>query len=227
MAKGSRPSALLIAIAALSLMVIVTVGAVWTSSWKTLASATAASAGPSTATAHDSSTPTPIATATTKPSPIPTWTPTFTPRSTRPHTPTPTTAPRIDSPVTPTTTPLSEFFYGRWIDVDLTHQTLVAYQGDEVARTMLVSTGLDRTPTPVGLFRIQSKMRYDDMRGSDYYLRNVPYVMYFYKGYGLHGTYWHANFGHPMSHGCINLPTEEAKWLYYWVAVGTPVNIHE
>jgi lipoprotein-anchoring transpeptidase ErfK/SrfK len=130
-------------------------------------------------------------------------------------------------PVTPTATPPSEFYYGRWIDVDLTRQTLTAYQGDQVARTTLVSTGLARTPTPVGLFHVQSRMRYDDMSGPGYYLPDVPYVMYFYKGYGLHGTYWHANFGHPMSHGCVNLPTEEARWLYYWAAVGTPVNIHE
>jgi lipoprotein-anchoring transpeptidase ErfK/SrfK len=124
-------------------------------------------------------------------------------------------------------TPPSEFYYGRWIDVDLTHQTLTAYQGDQVARTTLVSTGLAGTPTPVGLFHVQTRMRYDDMRGPGYYLPDVPYVMYFYKGYGIHGTYWHANFGHPMSHGCINLPTEEAAWLYYWVGVGTPVNIHQ
>ena len=56
-----------------------------------------------------------------------------------------------------------------------------------------------------------------------YYLPNVPFVMYFYndeipkwRGFGLHGTYWHSNFGHPMSHGCINMRTEEAGQLYYW-----------
>jgi lipoprotein-anchoring transpeptidase ErfK/SrfK len=224
MAKGNRPSALLIATAVLSLMVIVAVGAVWAFSWKTLASTAATTTEPPTATAPSSSTP--IPTATTKPSPIPTWTPTFTPRPTRLHTPSPTATPRTYPPATPTVTPPSEFYYGRWIDVDLTRQTLTAYQGDQVARTTLVSTGLAGTPTPVGLFHVQTRMRYDDMRGPGYYLPDVPYVMYFYKGYGIHGTYWHANFGHPMSHGCINLPTEEAKWLYYWVAVGTPVNIH-
>lgn len=227
MAKGNRPSALLTAIIALSLLIILTAGALWAFSGGTLVSSTAASAGFSTATATDSSTPTPIPTATTRPSPIPTWTPTYTPPPTRQHTPTPTTIPSIDSPLTPTATPPSTFFYGRWIDVDLTHQRVTAYQGDEVARTTLVSTGKKETPTPVGLFRIHTKLRYDDMRGSDYYLRNVPYVMYFYQGYALHGTYWHTNFGQTASHGCINLPTEEAEWLYYWVAVGTPVNIHE
>jgi lipoprotein-anchoring transpeptidase ErfK/SrfK len=64
------------------------------------------------------------------------------------------------------------------------------------------------------------------MSGPGYYLPNVPYVMYFHGGYGLHGTTWHANFGHPMSHGCVNLPTSEAEWLFNWAQVGTMVNIH-
>jgi lipoprotein-anchoring transpeptidase ErfK/SrfK len=50
--------------------------------------------------------------------------------------------------------------------------------------------------------------------------------MYFYKGYGLHGTYWHSNFGTPMSHGCVNLTIPDAQWLYNWASVGTLVNIH-
>jgi lipoprotein-anchoring transpeptidase ErfK/SrfK len=64
------------------------------------------------------------------------------------------------------------------------------------------------------------------MTGPGYYLPNVPYTMYFYRGYGLHGTYWHANFGRPMSHGCVNLPTYEAQWLFNWAPVGTLVNVH-
>ena len=63
--------------------------------------------------------------------------------------------------------------------------------------------------------------------GVDYYdLPNVPYSMFFYQGYAIHGTYWHTNFGHPMSHGCVNLPTAEAKWFYEWAPVGTPVVSH-
>ena len=59
--------------------------------------------------------------------------------------------------------------------------------------------------------------------GTYYYLPNVPYVMFFYndevskgRGFSLHGTYWHNNFGHPMSHGCVNLRVEDAEKLYYW-----------
>lgn len=115
---------------------------------------------------------------------------------------------------------------GRWIDVNLSAQTLVAYEGNTAVRSTLVSTGLPATPTPTGQFSIYVKYVSDSMSGPGYYLPDVPYVMYFYRGYSLHGTYWHSNFGRPMSHGCINLPTPEAQWLFNWASVGTLVNIH-
>ena len=115
---------------------------------------------------------------------------------------------------------------GRWIDVNLSAQRLTAYEGSTAVRSTLVSTGLPGTPTVTGDFRIYVKYRSAPMSGPGYYLPNVPYVMYFYRGYGLHGTYWHSNFGHPMSHGCVNLPTPEAEWLYGWSVVGTLVRIH-
>ena len=59
--------------------------------------------------------------------------------------------------------------------------------------------------------------------GTFYDLANVPYVMYYYQGYGIHGAYWHNNFGHPMSHGCINMRPEEAGIVYSWADVGTNV----
>lgn len=65
------------------------------------------------------------------------------------------------------------------------------------------------------------------MTGPDYYLPDVPYTMYFYKGYGIHGTYWHDNFGTPMSHGCVNMRTSEAAWLFDFASVGTLVNVHD
>jgi len=131
-------------------------------------------------------------------------------------------SPSPPSPSPPSPAPNS----GRWIDVDLSAQRLTAYEGSTAVRSTLVSTGLPRTPTPTGQFRIYVKYRATLMSGPGYYLPDVPYTMYFYKGYGLHGTYWHSNFGHPMSHGCINLPTPEAQWLYNWASVGTLVNIH-
>jgi hypothetical protein len=115
----------------------------------------------------------------------------------------------------------------RWIDVDLSEQRVTAYEGQTPVQSYLVSTGLPATPTPVGQFRIWIKLRYDDMAGADYYLKDVPWVMYFYQGYGFHGVWWHANWGHPMSHGCINQPNEMAEWLFDFAEVGTLVNIHE
>ncbi len=101
-----------------------------------------------------------------------------------------------------------------------------AYEGNTIVNTFIVSTGTWAHPTVLGTYRIYVKYRYTDMSGPDYYLPNVPYTMYFYQGYGLHGTYWHSNFGHPMSHGCVNLRTEDAGWLYNWASVGTEVYIH-
>lgn len=127
---------------------------------------------------------------------------------------------------TPSAPALSGDGNGRWIDVNLSTQTLTAYEGDTPVRSTPVSTGLPATPTPTGRFRIYVKYPSDTMSGPGYYLPDVPYVMYFYHDYGLHGTYWHSNFGHPMSRGCVNLPTPEAEWLFNWAAVGTVVNIH-
>ena len=115
----------------------------------------------------------------------------------------------------------------RWIDVDLSEQTLRAYENGTIVQTYLVSTGLPATPTPTGQFRIWIKFRTDDMAGADYYIEDVPWVMYFYQGYGLHGVTWHANFGHPMSHGCVNQPNDLAEWLFNFAGVGTLVNIHD
>jgi lipoprotein-anchoring transpeptidase ErfK/SrfK len=114
----------------------------------------------------------------------------------------------------------------RWVDVDLQTQTVRAYEGDVLVNTFLASTGVARHPTVTGQFHIWIKLKSDDMKGPGYDLKNVPYVMYFYKDYSLHGTYWHHNFGTPMSHGCVNLRTEDAAWLFDWASVGTLVNVH-
>ncbi len=114
----------------------------------------------------------------------------------------------------------------RWIDVDLTNQAVYAYEGDVAVNSFIVSTGTWLTPTVTGQYKIYVKIRSGSMSGPGYYLPNVPYIMYFYKSYGLHGTYWHNNFGTPMSHGCVNLRTDEAAWLFNWASVGTVVNVH-
>ncbi len=114
----------------------------------------------------------------------------------------------------------------KWIEVDLSDQTLTAYAGGTPVYSAVVSTGLPGTPTVTGEYRIYAKYRSAPMSGPGYYLPNVPYIMYFYRGYALHGTYWHNNFGQPMSHGCVNLRTSDAEWLYNWAPVGTLVRIH-
>lgn len=162
---------------------------------------------PPTATATFAPTPTPIPTATATHTPVPTIaaSPILTP------TLLPATATPIPSPVSP---PVAGD--EKWIDVDLTHQQVTAYEGSTPVYQATVSTGLPNTPTVIGQFRIYWKLSATLMVGPGYYLPDVPYTMYFYRGYSLHGTYWHSNFGQPMSHGCVNLRTEDAEWLFNW-----------
>jgi lipoprotein-anchoring transpeptidase ErfK/SrfK len=167
----------------------------------------------------------PAATPTLPPTLLPTATP-FPPTET-PEPPTATPEP----PALPADAPVSVInptgsSGERWIDVDLSHQQLVAYEGDTPVYWVTVSTGLPGTPTVTGQYRIYVKYPAQTMSGPGYYLPDVPYVMYFYLGYGIHGTYWHNNFGQPMSHGCVNTPTPDAQWLYDWAEVGTLVNVH-
>lgn len=119
----------------------------------------------------------------------------------------------------------------RWIDVNLYTQTLVAYEGDTPVFNSLISSGLWNTPTVTGQYRTNMKYESQDMNGYaigyDYYLQDVPYVMYFFKDYAIHGAYWHNSFGSPMSHGCVNMNPADAGWLYNWAPVGTTVNIHD
>lgn len=112
----------------------------------------------------------------------------------------------------------------RWIRVDLVHQRVYAYEGDKPVRGFVVSSGLPGTPTVTGEFRIITKVSEQVMSGGGsgpgtagyYYLPEVKWVMYFYSEYALHGSYWHANFGNPMSHGCVNMTNADAKWLFDW-----------
>lgn len=111
---------------------------------------------------------------------------------------------------------------GKWIEVDLSEQVLIAYEGSTIVFKTRISSGRGRTPTVTGQFRIQRKYESQTMTGPGYYLPAVPYVMYFFQGYSLHGTYWHNNWGVPMSHGCINLSKSDAKWLYEWTEPVVP-----
>lgn len=115
----------------------------------------------------------------------------------------------------------------KWIEIDLTKQLLVAHDGSQIFLTSPISSGLYYL-TPTGEYRIWYKIASTLMTGgikgqpSYYYLPNVPYTMFFYGDYGIHGTYWHHNFGHPMSHGCVNAPTPVAEQLFYWAGPVLP-----
>ncbi len=111
------------------------------------------------------------------------------------------------------------------ITVVLHDQRVYAYENGVLVRNVLVSTGLPGTPTVLGTYHIYVKYNAQLMTGPGYYLPGVPWVMYFYEGYSFHGTYWHHNWGHPMSHGCVNMPTDEALWLYQWAPVGTTITV--
>lgn len=137
-----------------------------------------------------------------------------------------------DKDYDPKTTPLTAAMLpeppissGKAVLVILRQQRVYIYENGQLLRNVLVSTGLPGTPTVQGDFKIYVKYRAQTMYGPGYYLPSVPYVMYFFQGYGLHGTYWHSNFGRPMSHGCVNLPTPEAQWIFAWAEVGTPVYV--
>jgi LysM repeat protein len=114
----------------------------------------------------------------------------------------------------------------RMIEVNLSSQTLTAWQGDVAVLYTSVSTGTWQHPTVTGRYSIGTKLTSQRMTGPGYDLPNVPYVMYFYSGYAIHGTYWHANFGTPMSHGCVNMRTSEAQFLFSWAPAGTEVYVH-
>ena len=122
----------------------------------------------------------------------------------------------------------------RWIDVDTKEQTLVAYVGPRPVYATLVSTGKGKRgteqSTPVGTHRVWIKLIQSDMDNLDtaeaksvYAVEAVPHVMFFEGGYGIHGTYWHDEFGVPKSHGCVNVSPTDARWLFQFVGPHLPV----
>jgi len=134
----------------------------------------------------------------------------------------------------------------KYIVVNLTEQTLTAYQGNQIVLETPVSTGVDPNSTEVGAFHVRIKFELKDMTGvtdgsgevtavgatsegqdgEQYLVHDVPHVMFInYQAEALHGAYWHNNFGQRMSHGCINLPLDVAAYLYYWAPLGTAVTV--
>jgi lipoprotein-anchoring transpeptidase ErfK/SrfK len=111
----------------------------------------------------------------------------------------------------------------RWIEVNLTTQRLTAWEGNQPIHAVIVSTGKKTTPTPTGVFAVQSKFESKRMQGDDYDVPGVPFTMFYDGNYAIHGAYWHNRFGTPVSHGCVNVAVDHAEWLFKWAEVGTPV----
>lgn len=112
------------------------------------------------------------------------------------------------------------------LEVSLQDQILTAFEGSEIVRQCLVSTGVRYMETPSGDFQVQRKFPSKHMGNggltSDpraYELLGVPWTTFFHDaGIAFHGTYWHDNFGTPMSHGCVNMSNADALWLFRWTA---------
>ncbi|QRK10905.1 L,D-transpeptidase [Archangium violaceum] len=119
----------------------------------------------------------------------------------------------------------------KWLHVDLSEQTLVAYEGDTPVYATLVSTGRKGFTTPTGLYRTTRKWLTRTMRGRDpvdgiYDVEEVPWVMYYLRGYAVHGAYWHDDFGKVRSHGCTNVAPIDMRWLYEWSSLRVPEGWH-
>jgi lipoprotein-anchoring transpeptidase ErfK/SrfK len=125
----------------------------------------------------------------------------------------------------------------RWFDINVSKQTLVAYEGTKAVYATLISTGEAGLEDPEhskatkrGIFRIHTKhvstTMDSDAVGEEFELRDVPYVQYFEEGYALHGAYWHDRFGTPKSHGCINLTPEDARRLFFFTDPPLPEGWH-
>ncbi len=120
----------------------------------------------------------------------------------------------------------------KWIHVDLGRQVLVAYRGANPVFATLVSSGReDGHATPTGLFHVREKHITVTMRGDDpvqgpYEVADVPWTMYYFDSYALHGAYWHDDFGNTRSHGCTNLSPADARWLFRFTDDPLPAGWH-
>ncbi|HSX27822.1 MAG TPA: L,D-transpeptidase family protein [Candidatus Saccharimonadales bacterium] len=123
--------------------------------------------------------------------------------------------------------------YDKWIEVDLSEQRTTLYTGATPIQSFSISSGVASHPTVTGTFAVWYKTPSQTMTGGNkasgdyYYLPNVTWVSYFYQDYSFHTAYWHNNFGHPMSHGCINMRAADAKVVYDFAPIGTKVVVHQ
>lgn len=116
----------------------------------------------------------------------------------------------------------------RRIEIDISSQRAYLIENGNVVQTYAVSTGLPGTPTPTGNFKVFAHTRIQDMgcfEGAPYCTEDVPWITWFAPNIGFHGTYWHNNYGRQMSHGCVNLPIDLAKYVYDWSPEGLEIQV--
>ena len=125
--------------------------------------------------------------------------------------------------------------WDKFLVIDTTTKRMYAYEHTVLANSFLVSAGAPATPTVLGQYKIYAKYEKQDMRGenvdgSRYFQPDVQWINYFYKDYAVHGNYWRplSYFGRVnSSHGCVGVVNDDAKWVYDWAPVGTPVLVHD
>jgi lipoprotein-anchoring transpeptidase ErfK/SrfK len=125
--------------------------------------------------------------------------------------------------------------YDKLLEVNVDTHQMMAYEKGQLVKSWPISAGAPTTPTPIGQFKIYSKLTVQDMSGfntdgSKYLQPHVHWINYFLPGgYAVHGNYWRplSVFGSVnTSHGCVSLPDDQAKWVYDWAPVGTTVITH-
>lgn len=153
--------------------------------------------------------------------------PTLPPKKVEAAQPQPTNAVLLPDQNPAAQTPLPEF--NKQIIITLADQDLKYYQDTNLLGEFKISSGLPGTPTPPGEYTVLKKIPVVDYKGPNYDFRNTKWNLLFKKGnplgYYIHGAYWHHNFGHPMSHGCVNVSYADMEGLYNWADVGTKVLI--
>lgn len=117
---------------------------------------------------------------------------------------------------------------GSWVHVNLAEQTLTAWEGSTPVFATLISAGANKPDqrTRAGLHHVYVKALHDRMRGDEYFIEEVPLIQYFARGQGLHAASWHDRFGQAVTHGCVNLSTADARWLFDWSPPRLPVGWH-
>lgn len=126
-------------------------------------------------------------------------------------------------------TPFEVVSLARRIEIDLGSQRAYLFENGSVVQSWAVSTGLPGTLTPTGNFKVFAHTAMQDMGcypGAPYCTEDVPWITWFTTNIGFHGTYWHNNYGTRMSHGCVNLPIDLAKYVYDWSPVGLEVAVY-